>query len=308
MTRMRADLLLLLVALIWGTAFIAQKYANEVMGPLRFVGLRFLLSWLALAPLAWRENRRAGQALTRDNLGLAGVIGLCLFLGASLQQIGLVQTSATNGGFLTALYVIFVPPIVWAITKKPPRAVVLLASLVSIVGAWLLAGKESFGQWTSGDALVLLADIAWAGAISLTPLFLRRADRPFFLAFAQYGVVALLGLTAGWLFEPAPEQGFTPALRALLYAGLLSGAVAYTAQIIAQKSTPPAEAALILSLESVFAALSGAFLLSERLTRPALFGAALILIGVLLVEAGPILQNILARGQRRADRLHSRHN
>ncbi|MGA8171388.1 MAG: DMT family transporter [Methylocystis sp.] len=290
---MRADFLLLLVALIWGTSFIAQKQANDSMGPVSFVGARFLLSWIALAPLAlYEHNKQDRSRLNKGDLALAGLIGLCLFVGASLQQIGLVTTTATNGGFLTALYVNFVPMIVWTITGARPRPVVVIACVVSTAGAWLLTEKGQFQRWTSGDTLIAVADVAWAAAISLVPIFLERAHRPFFLAFAQYGVVAGLGLICGLGFEPLSGEGLSLALPSILYAGLCSGGIAYTLQIFAQKHTPAPEAALIMSLESVFAAISGAVLLSERLTSLAVLGCALILLGVILVEAGPAMQNI----------------
>ncbi len=293
MTRLRADLLLLLVAFIWGTAFIAQKYANDSMGPVTFVGARFLLSWIALAPLALYEHNKAERsALNKGDMGFAGLIGLCLFSGASLQQVGLVTTTATNGGFLTALYVIFVPLIVWMTTGRRPRAAVVIASLISIAGAWFLTEEGQFQRWTSGDALVLIADIAWAALIGLVPVFLSRTDRPFFLAFAQFGVTGILGLVGGLSVEPFSTAGLRLALPSILFAGLCSGGIAYTLQIFAQKYTPAAEAALIMSLESVFAALSGAVLLSERLTGLAIFGCGLILLGAVLVEAAPALPNI----------------
>jgi len=285
---MRADLLLFVVALIWGTAFIAQKNANEYIGPISFVGCRFLLSLIAVAPLAFYEHSQASSPrLSKGDLLLGGLIGFFIFVGAVLQQTGLVTTSATNGGFLTALYVIFVPFMVWIITGAPPKLVVLVAGAVSIAGAWLLTEKGQFERWSAGDALVVVADIAWAAAISLIPVFLCRVERPFFLVFAQHGVVAIFGLIGGLSLEPISAQGLVLALPAILYAGLCSGGIAYTLQILAQKYTPPAEAALILSLESVFAAVSGAILLSERLTPSAMLGCALIFLGVILVEVGP---------------------
>jgi drug/metabolite transporter (DMT)-like permease len=182
--------------------------------------------------------------------------------------------------------------IVWTITGTRPRLFVLIASIVSITGAWLLTEKGQFQRWTSGDALVLIADVAWAFAISLIPIFHSRAHRPFFLAFAQYGVAAVFGLIGGLGFEPISKEGLALALPSILYAGFCSGGIAYTLQIFAQKYTPAAEAALIMSLESVFAAISAAVLLSERLTSLAVLGCALILLGVVFVEAGPALQSI----------------
>ena len=295
MTRLRADLMLLLGTLIWGTTFIAQKQANEAMGPLTFVGVRFLLSCLALGPFALYEARRQTTTkLTARDYALAAFIGLCLFVGAGLQQSGLVTTTATNGGFLTALYVLFVPMIVWALTGVRPRPVLIVACLFSVAGAWLLTVKGPLQRWSSGDGLVLLADIAWSLHIAVAPIFLRRAQRPFFLAFAQYGIVAALGLIAGLLIETPPGHGFfggiDAAAPAILYAGLLSGGVAFTFQLLAQQYTPAPEAALIMSLEAAFAALAGALILSEPFTLASMLGCALILFGVALVEIRPILK------------------
>lgn len=290
MNRLRADLMLLLGTLIWGTTFIAQKHANDSMGPLTFVGVRFLLSCLALAPFALFEARQTTAArLNAGDIRLATLIGLCLFAGASLQQMGLVSTTATNGGFLTALYVVFVPVIVWALTGVKPRAILIAACIFSVTGAWLLTVQGPLQSWNWGDALVLIADIAWATQISLAPIFLKGTHRPLFLAFIQYGIVAALGLFAGWAFEPAPVD-FHSAIPSILYAGLLSGGVAFTLQILAQQYTPAPEAALIMSLEAVFAALAGAALLSEQFTPAAVLGCVLILLGVALVEVGPIMK------------------
>jgi len=287
-SRARADALLLIVAVIWGTAFVAQKAGNEAMGPLGFVGARFLLSFLALAPFAALEALRPDRArLTRSDVMLAAGIGLCLFVGAALQQAGLASTSAGNGGFLTSLYVLFVPFIAWLLGGGRPRRMVLFACALSVVGAWLLTARGALQRFSEGDALVSIAVVAFALAIVLVPLFLERAARPFFLAFAQYGVAGALGLAGGSGFETLSLDAAAAVLPALLYTGLVSGGVAYTLQIVAQKHTPPAEAALIMSLESVFAALAGAALLSERLTPAALVGCALILVGVVAVEIGP---------------------
>lgn len=289
MNRLRADLLLLLTAFIWGTAFVAQKDANQSMGPITFVGARFLLSALALLPLVAYEARRTAAPLARLDWLQAGLVGLCLFAGACLQQVGLLTTTATNAGFLTALYVVIVPFMLWTLTRRRPRLLVLAACGVSILGAWLLADDGTARHWSLGDVLVTLADFAWALAIVVIGLFLERSHRPLFLSFAQYAITAVLALAAGLLFEPFRTDGVGAALPAILYAGLLSGGVAYTLQIVAQKHTPPAEAALIMCLESVFAALAGAAMLHERLTGPAALGCALILLGVVMVEAGPAL-------------------
>jgi len=132
MSRLKADILLLLTAFIWGTAFVAQKQANGFMGPIGFVGVRFILSALILAPFAWREAQRSTVRLGHKDVLTAILIGVCLFSGAMLQQIGMVTTTATNGGFLTALYVVLVPFIVWFLSGHRPRFIVVLACFISI--------------------------------------------------------------------------------------------------------------------------------------------------------------------------------
>ena len=289
MNRLRADLLLLLTAFIWGTAFIAQKYANAAMPPILFVGTRFLLSAAMIIPLVIYESRRETAPLTRTDWWQAVLVGLCLVVGACLQQVGLLTTSATNAGFLTALYVVIVPFMVWVMSGQRPRLLVLFACLISIYGAWLLADDGQTRHWSLGDILVVAADVAWALAITVIGIFLQRTHRPFFLSFAQYAITAVLALAAGFWFEPVSLHAVNAALPAILYAGVLSGGVAYTLQIVAQRHTPAAEAALIMCLESVFAALAGALMLHERLTLPATLGCALILLGVVVVETGPAL-------------------
>jgi drug/metabolite transporter (DMT)-like permease len=295
MTRLRADLMLFLTAFIWGTAFIAQKDANHSMGPITFVGSRFLLSALALIPLVIYEMRRSKTSLSRRDWRQAILVGLCLFAGAALQQVGLITTTATNAGFLTALYVVIVPFMVWGMSRQRPRGLVIAACTVSIWGAWLLTDDGSARHWELGDVLVVLADFAWALAITVIGDFLQRSHRPFFLSFAQYSITAVLGLAVGLVFEPVSLPGIGTAMPAILYAGLLSGGVAYTMQIVAQRYTPPAEASLIMCLESVFAALAGAVMLHERLTLVAACGCGLILLGVVMVETGPILMRYLSR-------------
>ena len=289
LNRLRADALLLMTAMIWGTGFVAQKYGNAVMGPVTFVGARFLLSALMVLPLALYERRKQSAALTRRDYWTAALVGLCLFAGSSLQQIGLVTTTATNGGFLTALYVVLVPFTTWLVTRQPLRPIVVAASLISIFGAWLLASNSQLQAWTLGDGLVIISDIAWAFGITLVSVFMLGRDRPFFLCFAQYAITAVLGLAAGLTFEPYTAQGLQAAIPAILYAGLVSGALGFTLQAIAQRHTPAPEAALIMSLESVFAAVAGAILLQEFLTPLGLAGCVLILLGVVLVETGPAI-------------------
>ncbi len=292
MSRFGADALLLVTAIVWGVTFVVQKDIGG-LPPLAFVAARFVVSALAVAPLALIEGRRAGSPAAPRAWRLAVLIGVMLFLGASLQQAGLATTSATNGGFLTACYVVLTPFVVWALSRARPRPIVLAAAAISFVGAGLLAaGAGPATPPTVGDGLVLLADFAWAIGIALTPIFLMRTERPLTLAFSQYAVCAALGAIGSLLFEQPEPSSFLAAAPAILFAGVVSGAVGYTLQIVAQRYTPPAEAALILSMESVFAALAGALVLGERLTLQGAVGCGLILCGAVAAEVAPLARHI----------------
>ena len=289
MTRLRADALLLLTAIIWGTAFVAQKAANETMGPITFVGARFLLSAIVVLPLAIREARVAPAPITARDSWQAGLIGLCLLIGSCLQQTALLTTTATNAGFLTALYVVGVPFASWAIMKEPLRPIVLAACLVCVSGAWMLTDTGGPRVWSQGDLLLVVSDIPWAFSITLVSVFQRRCPRPFYLSFVQYAVTGVGAGVLALMFETVSWDAVMASLPAILYAGIMAGAVGFTLGVIAQRHTPPSEAGLIMSLESVFAALAGAAMLNERLSFTALMGCALILAGVVMVEAGPAL-------------------
>jgi drug/metabolite transporter (DMT)-like permease len=262
------------------------------MGPLWFVAARFFLSALLLVPLSLREAAREGGAAPagRGDLLLAGLIGLCVCAAASMQQTALISTSATNGGFLTAVYVAFVPFVVWLVARTPPRPMVLAAVAVTIAGSWLLADRGQARTWSRGDLILLVSDLVWALHITLVAKFLGRLNRPFLLCFIQYAVTALGAAALALFTETLTLQGVRAALPAILYAGIASGGIAYTLQIVAQRHTPVAEAALIMSLESVFAALAGAVLLGERLTPLAAGGCVMILGGVVMVEVAPALR------------------
>ena len=290
MERLRADLSLLLAAFIWGTAFVAQKTAVGSIGPLLFLGCRFLLSVLLLAPMAWAESRRRTDRLSRSDWKLAVTVGLSLFAGMALQQMGIVTTSTTNAGFLTAIYVVMVPIVVWILTRHMPRVVVIIACCVSIAGAWLLEQGGAAQPWGKGDMLIVLSDLPQALQLILVERFLARHNRPLLLSFVQYGVIAVAALALAFAFEPISWQAINQVMPAILYAGLLSGGVAFTLQIVAQRHTPPAEAAIIMSLESVFAALAGAWIFGDRLGPAGYAGCVLILAGVLLVQLLPLLR------------------
>jgi drug/metabolite transporter (DMT)-like permease len=296
MSRFKADLLLLLCAFIWGTAFVAQKDLHAAAWPVLFVASRFLLSALLLAPLALFEGRKPVAPPVRGrDLGLGVLIGACLCTGATMQQWALTSTTATNGGFLTAVYVAFVPFVVWAIAGTRPRPMVLLACAIAVGGAWLLADHGHGQGWSTGDLVLLAADLLWALHITLIAKFLGQLNRPFLLCFIQYAVTAVGAGIFSYCTEHAVWADFQLGLPAIAYAGIASGGIAYTLQIVAQQHAPAAEAALILSLESVFAAIAGALVLHERLSPVATIGCLLILAGAVTVDLAPAVHRGLMR-------------
>ncbi len=296
MSRFKADLLLLLCAFIWGTAFVAQKDVHAAAWPVLFVAARFLLSALLLAPLALFEGRKAAAPpVKRRDLALAGLIGTCLGVAATMQQAALAGTTATNAGFLTAVYVAFVPFVVWAIAGSRPRPIVLLACAIAVLGAWLLADHGQHSGWSGGDLVLLASDLIWALHITLIAKFLGQLNRPFLLCFIQYAVTGIGAGIVSACTESAAWSEFQASLPAIAYAGIASGGIAYTLQIVAQRHAPAAEAALILSLESVFAAIAGAVVLHERLTTVATVGCLLILTGAVMVDVAPAVRRGLLR-------------
>ncbi len=290
MSRRLANGLLLLVALIWGTTFVAQKLGMDAVGPLAFTGARFLIGALVILPLAWREHLRLQQAGVRldgrDAVQWIG-LGLLLFGGVVLQQIGIEGTSVSNAGFLTALYVPLVPVLASLLGHERPHGVVWLAALASVAGTFLLGGGR-FDGFNAGDAWVIVSTLFWAAHVLWVGRVAATKGAPIQLALTQFIVCGVLASLLAPLLEQVTLAGLVMALPAILYGGLLSVGVAYTLQVVAQRHTRPADTAILLSSEIFFAALAGALYLGERLSAIQLAGGALIfasMVGVQLVPA-----------------------
>ena len=294
MSRLKADLLLLLAALIWGAAFVAQKEALAHIGSYTFIAARFSLSALLVLPLAWREHRRASVAQTLFTAPLAADLALlCLaFSGAVIsQQVGMEDTSVTNAGFLTGLYVLFVPIICRLIYRQKISAWIMPAALLSVAGVWLLSGGTFKAHLLSGkgDMLVLLCAVGFAFQVTLIGRLMHRIRAPLQMSCLQYGAVAILSAIAALVFEHPDMNNILAAWLPIVYAGVLSGGIAYTLQAVAQQYTPAEDSAVILSAESVFAAGAGALLMHDRLTLQGGIGCGLIIGAILMVECGPYL-------------------
>ena len=289
-TRLRSALLLLLAALIWGSAFVGQIIGMDSVGPLTFTAARFALGALVVAPLAWREWRQlasAGHAPGGDGARQIVVLGLLLAAGAVMQQVGLVTTSATNGGFLTVLYVPLVPLLAWRLLRQPPHWSVWPASLGCVAGSWLLTGAGT-PRFSAGDAWVLASALPWAVHVLLVGRFANRIRGAFVLACGQFAVCAAASAVAALATETITATGLAAAAGAIVYTGVLSVGVAFTLQVVAQRHAHPADATIVLSAETVFAALFGALLLGERIDAAGVAGCALILCGILLVQVLPL--------------------
>lgn len=289
MSRPMANGLLVAIAAIWGLAFVYQKTAMEHVGPLLFVGIRSAIACTVLLPLALFELRarepRVSPALWR--IGVLG--GVMFFLGAALQQAGIVTSTVTNTGFLTGLYVVATPLIVWVLFARPPQRHVWIAVALAFIGTWLLGGG-TVGGLSHGDVLVAISAFFWAGHIVVIEQSSRHAS-PIAFTTIQFFVTGLLGFAFAAVFaEPFSIPGLRATIPELLFVGVLSSALTFTLMAVAMRNAEAPEAAIIVSLETVFAAIFAAFMLSERLSLLSWMGAALLFAATLVVQAVPYIR------------------
>lgn len=294
----RSDLLMVLTAAIWGLAFVAQRVGMDYIGPFAFNGIRFGLGALSLTPFLFLkkslpkklppvpsvpEFQEAAVAKKPSLLMYGFASGLVLYVAATLQQVGLVTTSAGNAGFITGLYVIIVPVMALVFSEKPGVGVWIGAALAAL-GLYFISDLSGAGP-VPGDFLVLGCAFFFAVHVILIDRIARVLPTiPF--SIIQFGVCSLLSLATAFLVEDITAQSLRLAAVPILYGGLGSVGIAYTLQIVAQKNAPPAHAAIILSLESLFAFLGGWIILHEPATASKLLGGALMLAGMFSAQAG----------------------
>jgi drug/metabolite transporter (DMT)-like permease len=296
MPRLLAAGLLVGVTMLWGFAFVAQKTAMDSMGPLTFAAVRYALATACVLPLAFWELRRgrAGAVSGRDWL-LIGAIALSFFLGVWLQQAGLTMTTVTNSGFLTSLYVLFVPLLAIAVLRHLPHPIVWMSMPMALVGVYLLNGAR-FDGINPGDVLVIGSAVAWAFQVLLIGIVSRRTGLPITISVICFLATAVFSAAGAFASETPSLDGLGEGWMEIVYTAVLSTAVAFTLQAIAQQYVPPANAAIILSGEGLFAALGGALLLNERLSLIGYAGAALVFLAIVMVEALPALRRQRAVG------------
>lgn len=285
----RADALMLLTAMIWGSTFVAQRLGMDHIGPFLYTGLRFLVGAVAVLPLLWllRKPRKPGTPGRMSKPMLLGslALGAVLTVGINLQQVGLLFTTVTNSGFITGLYVILVPVFGLFIGMRTHKGT-WAGALLAVVGMIMLSVGPGF-RVASGDWLQLVGAACWAIHVLMVGALASRYD-PILVSFIQFMVCAAASLTLALIFEPIQLPMIEQALPAILYGGVLAVGVAFTLQVVAQKDAITSHAAIILSLEAVFAALAGWLILGETLSPRGLLGCALMLGGMLLAQLVPI--------------------
>jgi drug/metabolite transporter (DMT)-like permease len=284
---MKSNLLLLLTAIIWGFAFVAQRSGMEYIGPLTFNTARFTLGTISLIPLLFINKRRKFEQarflpLNDKNLLFGGLAaGTTLFLGAAFQQSGLVYTEAGKAGFITGFYVILVP-ILGLFVKQKTSLLTWLGAVVAIIGLYFLSVSEAMAI-NLGDVFVLIGAFFWAIQILVIALYSTKTEA-FQLAFTQFVVCSVLSFITAFISETIILNNILLASVPILYAGLFSVGIAFTIQVVAQREAHPTNAAIIMSLESVFAVIGGWLILNEVISVRGLFGCVLMLIGMILSQ------------------------
>ncbi|MGL4369755.1 MAG: DMT family transporter [Spirochaetota bacterium] len=278
----RSNIMLLLTALIWGFAFVAQRVGMENIGPFAFNGIRFALGAFSIIPIIIFLDKKNGRSGAIRKILPGGIAaGLVLFLGASLQQIGIIYTTAGKAGFITGMYVVLVP-ISGLFFRQKTGFNIWIGALFAAAGLYLLGvtGDFTVGK---GDLLVLASAVFWTAHVQLINFLSKKVD-PLKLSFVQYMTCSAISLITAFFTETITMQGISGAAAPILYGGLMSVGVAYTLQVVAQKHAHPSHAAIIMSMETVFAALGGFLLLHETLSPRDFAGCALMLAGMILSQ------------------------
>jgi len=285
---LQSDGLLLITAVIWGSAFVAQRVGMDYIGPFTYNGIRFALGALSLVPLMIYQQKTGFQLpdpsdlLTPKSMINSGIItGVVLFAGASLQQVGLVYTTAGKAGFITGLYVVIVP-ILGVLIGQRSALGTWGGALLAAIGLYFLSVTESF-TIVFGDLLEIIGAFFWSIHVLLLASYSNKIG-PIRLAFAQFVICSILSLITAVIFEVISITGILDATVPILYGGLCSVGIAYTLQVVAQRYAHPAHAAILLSLETVFAALCGWIILGEILSPRALIGCSLMFAGMLFSQ------------------------
>ena len=278
MRHLKGELILFIAALIWGVAFVFQSTAADVLGPLSFGGCRFLLGALSLLPLL-----KTGQHNFKDKRAIRyGVLlGVVVFIGSTLQQYAIAFTTSGKAGFITSLYMIFVPILGYIFFRYRAKRDIIIALILATIGLYLINGASlSFG---ASELALLASAIFFAIQIILIDRYVGGLD-PLVVSFFQYFICGAISMVLAIIFEGIDIKAIEACLDSILYTGILSTGVAYTLQIIGQRNTDPSVASIILSLEAVISAIGGFLILNETLTVVEMLGCSFMFVAVLLSQ------------------------
>jgi drug/metabolite transporter (DMT)-like permease len=283
----------LLCTFIWGTTFIAQDTGMDNIGPFTFNAVRFFIGFLAIIPLVFLFELKKFKSEFKSDIktfaNLSFLIGLSLFLGSALQQVALLYTDVANAAFFTIFYVPMVPIIIFLFKRGSIHWSVWPSVVLCLIGGYLLTNFYD-ATVRLGDSLVVLGALFWSTHIIFTGIIIKKYNLPLTLGAIQTFIVALFSFIIGFIYEEFIYLDIMKEINSILYAGVLSGGFAFVLQIYAQKNITPAPAAIIFSLEGVFATIAAWFLLNQILDINNLLGCFFILCGVLLSQLLPLIQ------------------
>ena len=291
MTRTKSLLSALLCTFIWGTTFIAQDTGMDKIGPLTFNGTRFLIGFISIIPFAiLLEKKKIAHEINKNKklfYKLLFWVGIFLFLGTYVQQTALLYTDVANAAFFTIFYVPLVPIILFFVYSKSLHWSIWPSVLFCIIGVYLLSDFSN-ANIRLGDGLVILCALFWSLHIIFIGIFIKNFQLPLFFGALQALIVSFISIIFAIFFETITVSNILNESLSIIYAGVLSGGIAFTLQIYAQKNISAAPAAIIFSLEGVFAAIAAWIILDQLLGIKNIIGCSLILIGVLLSQLAPI--------------------
>ncbi len=296
--RLKADLLLFMVAVIWGTAFVAQGIAGQYKVAYLFNGVSFMLAAFILVPFI--PKGASGTKISKDQWKWMFVAGVVLFIATAMQQVGLLFTKVANASFLTSLYAVFTPFLLWIGFREKPHSLDLIAVTLAGIGAFLLSTSGRFAA-QPGDSIELIGSLFWGLHFVVIGKFAIKFDSVSFAA-GHFFISGLINFIIGLFVEDISILVALPLLGAILYRATLSIGIGYTLQVWGQKHTPPTDAALILGLEAVFAVVAAWVLLGQSLLLIQVIGCVIIFVGVLISQlkewnSGKIEHNHLVEGR-----------
>ncbi len=278
--RLKADLLLFMVAIIWGTAFVAQGIAGQYKIAYLFNGVSFVLASVILIPFIPKATRDA--KISKDQWKWMLIAGFVLFIASAMQQVGMLFTKVANASFLTSLYVVFIPFLLWIGFREKPHWLDMISVTLAGIGAFLLSTSGRF-EVQQGDLIELIGSLFWALHFVLLGKFASKFESVSFAA-GQFFVGGMINFVIGLFIEDISILTALPLLGAILYRATLSIGIGYTLQVWGQKHTPPTDAALILGLEGVFAVIAAWILLDQSLVLVQIIGCVIIFSGVLISQ------------------------